>query len=223
MATEHWRHGFPRRVATCWAGAVLACAVTVLAASPTPAETGDGLGPRWEAGSEGIVLGFGAGFGSQYATMGFRGFIGTDYLTAEAAFGTEPFVWRPTYAVGGSALLLNPRSPIRPKLSVLLKSNASAVAVFEPEQEGKIQKAVEYEPVPGLAWLAGAEIFPFRGDPGSVEVSVGWRIPFGGMAKVEEKANVLLDRYGPTGHEVATPRLDHLSFSLGLNYRWGGE
>jgi hypothetical protein len=152
--------------------------------------------------------------------MGFKGFIGTDYLIAEAAFGTEPFAWKSTYAVGGSLLLLDPEALIRPKLTVLLKSNASAITVYEPGQEGKIQDAVAYEPFLGLALLAGAEIFPFRDEPGSVEVSVGWRTPFGGMAKVERRANELVDLYSAE-HDVAMPRLDHLSLGVGLNYRWG--
>jgi hypothetical protein len=170
-----------------------------------------------------IVLGFGGGFGAQYATMGFKGLIGTDHVILEAAIGTEPFVWKSTYAAGISVLFLNSRAVVRPKLSVLLKSNASAVTVFESSEEGQLQDAVEYEPLPGLAVLVGAEIFPVRDNPGSLEISVGWRFPFGGMAKVDEKANAFLDQYGATGYEIGTPRLDHLSFSLGLNYRWGGQ
>ncbi len=223
MALDALKCAIRRPAASRLVCGIAVCALAFLATAGYPSNVIGATTSSWMPDGDGMVFGLGGGFGSQYATMGFKGFVGTDYFIAEAAIGTEPWVWKPTYAAGISVLFLDPKCYVRPKLSVLLKSNASAVIVFEPLEEGEIQDAVEYEPLPGLALLVGAEIFPLRDEPGSLEVSVGWRIPFGGMAKVDEKANALMDQYFWAEYEVATPRLDHFTFSLGVNYRWGGK
>jgi len=194
------------------------CAGWPPAASHAWAETGDPRDPAGDVLASPAVVGVGGGFGSQFATIGFKGFVGTQHFLAEIAFGTEPFVWRATYAVGGSVVLLGPQNRVRPKLSVLWKSNASAVVVWEKEQEGKISDLQEYDPFPGIAVLGGMLVRPFKNHPGSVEIAVGWRTPFDGMDAVERRAREYADRYAWVGSDVSTPRWDHFTFSLGIHY-----
>lgn len=188
--------------------AVVVCAVWMAVDGPTPS-----------AGAE-LTPGAGFGFGSPYATLGVSGSFGSDYLRAEIAVGTEPFVWSTTYAAGATAMFLDPASRVRPRLSLFLKSNASAVTVWEPEAEGEIQNDVEYEPYAGIAALVGVDVRVGEDERGSswLSLTAGYRTPFSGMDEVEKKADEFASRYGMTGHDVSLPRWDHFTFSLGVNF-----
>ncbi|MFH1220875.1 MAG: hypothetical protein V1694_10535 [Candidatus Eisenbacteria bacterium] len=181
------------------------CAAWLAVASPC---TGAGLTP-----------GFGCGLGSAYATLGMSGSIGSDHLRGEIAVGTEPFVWSKTYAAGATAVFLDPEARLRPRISVFVKSNASAVTVWEPEVGGEIQNDVEYEPFAGIAVLGGVDLRLFEEGANSfwLALAVGYQTLFAGMDKVNAKVDEFQVKYGPTGHDISVPRLEHFTFSVGLN------
>jgi hypothetical protein len=187
--------------------ALLVCAAGLAVASPC-----DGTG---------LTSGVGCGVGSNYATLGLSAFVGSDRLRGEIALGTEPFVWSMTYAASATALFLNPEGRLRPRISVCVKSNASAVTVWEPEAEGTIQSDVKYEPFAGLGVLGGVDLRLFEDDAKSywLTLAAGYQTPFAGMDEVNAKADEFLVEYGPTGHEVTVPRLEHFTFSVGFNVR----
>jgi hypothetical protein len=156
--------------------------------------------------------------------MGVKAFAGTEHFLAELAVGTVPFVWRTTLGAGGSVTFLSPDVRVRPKLSVLWRSDVSSVVVWEPEADGKIQNDVAYRGFPGVALLAGAEVRLINQEGGSgwIEIAAGYRAPFAGLAEIQRTADAFVDRYGPTGHDVAVPRWDRFTVSLGVNARFGG-
>lgn len=182
--------------------------------------------PRFEyvpATTAPLLFGVGAGLGVPYGGFGVKGWVGYEYVYAEAGLGFIPVTMDGVLTGSLTAAFLPRTARVRPKITASVTNTIAAWAIKGPAgsdlEEGKTY--------PGWAVYGGMDFRLISRFPLCLDVNVGYISPFaGGMDMVKDDYEAGKDRLESQGYTITDGPGNALGFlpikiSVGINLNFG--